>query len=96
MPEADELLTLDGFRDRKADGFHPSVRIEDAEDTEWKVKLSWETKIATEAAMSRIFYALGYNTEPEYASPVDGLRLEARALAKLRDLLQPALAGKQS
>ncbi len=79
VPEADELLSLHRFRDFAGDGLHPSVNVRDDEEKKWKVKFYKEYSVAVEPIMSRLFYAMGYNTDPIFHAPI--LRLEARAVA---------------
>lgn len=69
LPDEGSVLELDNVRSLDADGVHPSVFVTDPKTgTEWKVKFlgDGQSPLSSEAAMSRLYYALGYHASPVY------------------------------
>lgn len=76
-PKAGERWGLAGFRSQSSDGSHPSVDIKNGED-EAKLKLRDSQLVFEEGPNSRLMWAFGYETDPNYVFPE--LDVEPRVL----------------
>ncbi|MBK6693548.1 MAG: hypothetical protein IPG50_15275 [Myxococcales bacterium] len=64
-PKPGELWKLAGFRSQASDGSHPSIDIINGSD-EVKLKFRDQMDVFEEGPNTRIMWALGYDTDPNY------------------------------
>ena len=76
-PKAGERWQLAGFRSQASDGSHPSVDIVNGSD-EVKLKFRDQQPVFEEGPNSRLMWAFGYETDPNYILPE--LDIEPRVL----------------
>src|SRR6185369_254399 len=77
VPKAGELWGLAGFRSQASDGSHPNIVIKNGNDS-LHLKMRDQQPVFEEGPNSRLMWALGYETDPNYIIPE--LNVEPRVL----------------